>query len=246
MYTQVIYVTDGVVHSGDGLVDGRRLEGDETSQCEVPVAHRDQTSSGFGLRWGGPALDDPNRSETGAEVPAPVEERVSEFQGDVEALAGLRAATAHSFGVGVELEDDVVDGTAVREAPVGVELDRVLWRVGGARLAGVGEGPAVTEQKRLGEVWLVQAQELAGADTAEAHGLGIGVLAAQAVVSDDGPRDENSVIGGVAKQFMGVGVAPIRVPARSGSVGLEVVLGVDKIEAVGVDELHLARCLVAS
>jgi hypothetical protein len=164
---------------------------------------------------------------------------VGQREGDVLATHPFGGALMVTIGLGLVLEDDVIDGDAIVEAAPVVEVDHFIHGVGRLGIINVGERPAVAHdlQRSAG---VIEPEEASGTFAVEAVALGRAVLAGATVGAavDDRLRDEQAMEGGRVEHLVGVQVVALSHSVRVAFLGDEVEPGVDLVLAVGEEEPH--------
>src|SRR5262249_5841527 len=107
------------------------------------------------------------------------------LKGDVVATLSLSRTSIEPSDSFVIIKNDVIDGAAVSEFALMVELDHLLRCIGRHLLFVVCEGPTVTEDAHARELRLVEPQEFSSSNPLEAHGLRLRVLSLHAVIANN-------------------------------------------------------------
>ena len=220
-------------------LDLRSFQRNGTTESKIVVAHCDEPTCSLCHATGRPSLDNPKWSKPARHVAGGDLELGCVFKSYVEPAAGVFGPTVKTRQVFVEVENDVVDGAAMGKTPVIVELGGVLGRVGGALFFMIGERTAVPKNRKLAERWPIQTKKASSAVATEAHGLGFRVLSADCGSSDYPTRNKHAIVRRIAHDLMGVDVIPIRLAICGVSVAKEIVTGINVIETVCENELHL-------
>lgn len=219
-------------------LDLRGFQRNGTPESKVVVAHSDELTGGLCHASGRPSLNDPKWGEAARHVAGGDFKLGRVLESYVEPAAGVFRPTVKTRQVFVEVENDMVDGAAMGETAVIVELGGILRRVRWSLFLMIRERTAVPKDRKCAERWLIEPKKASSAVATEAHGLGFSIFSADCRPADNPARNKHAIVRRITHNLMGIDVIPIWLAICRVSVAKEIVSGIDVVEAVGKNELH--------